>query len=328
MSEYVLYLLGAGASSQVLPVASAFAGQLDLFAKTLNVLRPRDIVGDSNVSSALLGTWGRKQQDLLNAIKWLAEESSRHISVDTFAKKLFFLNDGQNLKKLKAALSAYLVIEQSRQHVDKRYDAFFASILQFDSDKQRVFLPKHLRILTWNYDTQLEKAFYGFCKDKNRVIEEVTSNKHIYRINGCCGTHLTGQVDKSFNAVLNTTINPAWAEGINLYNAYMADPLLEPGIHFAWEDPTRKKLEDDGSNLLSQLSETADIVMIGYSFPYFNREIDDSIFKQFFHVNRVYLQYPEGVHASIKERIQKILPSHEEIIEITGTDLFYIPDDF
>jgi hypothetical protein len=108
----------------------------------------------------------------------------------------------------------------------------------------------------------------------------------------------------------------------------MDDTSLEPGIHFAWEDPTRKRLDDDGSNLLSQISEASDIVVIGYSFPYFNREIDDSIFKHFFHVNRVYLQYPEGVHASIKERVQKILPPHEEIILVTGTDLFYIPDDF
>ena len=194
MDKVFLYLLGAGASSQTLPLASEFANRLASFASDLKFAGPKEYLRAGASDDPV---WGKNRGNLFNAIDWLASESSHHFSVDTFAKKLFFRGDIQNLKKLKAALSAYLVIEQSRHHVDQRYDAFLASILDFDSNR-RVRLPEHLRILTWNYDTQLEKAFYGFCEDYDMVIEGVTFNKRIYRINGCCGTHPPGHIGDPF----------------------------------------------------------------------------------------------------------------------------------
>jgi len=295
MNNVFLYLLGAGASCQILPLASEFANRLLSFANDLKRVGPKNVYDEPSASPDD-PVWGKNRDNLFEAINWLATESIHHFSVDTFAKKLFFRGDKQNLKKLKAALSAYLVIEQSSYHVDKRYDAFLASVLELDSSR-RVSLPEHLRILTWNYDTQLEKAFYGFCENQDMVIESVTFNERIYRINGCCGTHPPGHIGDSFRAVLDTTNIPAWGAGINLYKEYMTEPSApEPEIDFAWEDPTHNRLKNVGLNLLSDVS---DIVVIGYSFPYFNREIDDLIFKQFYHVRRIYLQYPDGAHASI-----------------------------
>jgi len=320
MSRVFLYLLGAGASSQVLPLASELSKRLRSFADELKKAGPKKPRGTGDAP-----IWGDDREKLFEAINWLANESSHHFSVDTLAKKLFFRGDIQNLKKLKASLSAFLVIEQSRNHVDQRYDAFLASILKFDSNRN-VSLPEHLRILTWNYDTQLEKAFHGFCDNYDMVIRDVAFNERIYRINGRCGTQPPGHIGNAFQTILNSTNNPAWEAGINLYNEYMAEPSSpEPEINFAWEDPTHNKLKNAGLNILSDVT---DIVIIGYSFPYFNREIDDLIFKQFSHIDRIYLQYPEGVHATVEDRIKTLLPLNEEIIRITSTDLFYIPDDF
>lgn len=311
MDKVFLYLLGAGASSQALPLASQFAERLTSFANYLLDNAPHD----------------NSKKALFEALDWLAKEASHHFSVDTFAKKLYFRGDIQNLKKLKAALSSYLVIEQSIHHVDQRYDAFLASVLKFDSS-MRVSLPGHLRILTWNYDTQLEKAYYGFCDDYDKVIEGMTFNKSIFRINGCCGTHPPGHIGNSFHAALNTTGEPAWKAGIELYNQYMTDPSSPaPEINFAWEDPTHNRLKNVGLNLLSDVT---DLVVIGYSFPYFNREIDNIIFKQLDNLFRVYLQFPDGVHTTIEERIKKLLPDDikdVKIIRVLSTDLFYIPDD-
>jgi hypothetical protein len=324
MRSVFLYLFGAGASSQVLPLASEFSKRLSSFASDLKAAGPTGVYNEPNASPDD-PVWGKNRDNLYDAIDWLASESSHHYSVDTFAKKLFFRGDNQNLRKLKAALSAYLVIEQSRFHVGQRYDAFFASILEFDSSRS-IKLPEHLRIFTWNYDTQLEKAFYGFCENHDIVIKNVTFNKRIHRINGQCGTHPPGHIVDSFRAIMNLKNTPAWEAGINLYKEYMTEPSSpEPEISFAWEDLTHNKLKNAG---FSQLLDVTDIVVIGYSFPYFNREIDDLIFKQFSHIHRIYLQYPEGVHASIEDRLKNLLPLNEEIIRITSTDLFYIPDDF
>ena len=262
--------------------------------------------------------------NLEEAIWWLAEESSHHFSVDTFAKKLFLRGDRDNLKKLKAALSAYLVVEQSRHYVDKRYDAFLASILEFDENRG-IRLPQNLQIISWNYDTQWDKAFYGFCEDEKAVVKRVTFNQQFFQINGRCGTNPPGHVDPSFLAISPTNVNKAWEVGIKLYNDYLSNPSLpEPEIRFAWEEATHNRLK----NRKLKLEEISVIVVIGYSFPYFNREIDDFIFKQFHDAKRIYLQYPEGVHVSIKERVRKLLPPDTEIVQIAGTDLFYIPDEF
>jgi hypothetical protein len=324
MNNIFLYLLGAGASSQVLPLASDFASRLGSSVNDLRLAGPKNIYNEPQASPDD-PIWGNARDKLVEAIDWLAKEASHHFSVDTLAKKLFLRGDRQNLKKLKAALSAYLVIEQSLQHVDQRYDAFFASILQFDKS-QSVRLPQHLRILTWNYDTQLEKAFYGFCEDEDLVIRGITFNDQIYRINGYCGTHPPGHIGKSFRAVWDTNSDTAWEAGISLYKEYFLDPSSpEPQINFAWEDATHNSLKN---TIMKNMPELSAIVVIGYSFPYFNREVDDLIFKQFFSIRRIYLQYPDGAHASVEERVKRLLPPNTEIIRITGTDLFFIPDDF
>jgi hypothetical protein len=86
-----------------------------------------------------------------------------------FAKKLFFRQDSVNLKKLKVTLRAYLIAEQARENVDLKYDSFIASVAQFD-ENGRLPLPRPLQIPNWNYDTQLEKSFYGFCGDEDLKI--------------------------------------------------------------------------------------------------------------------------------------------------------------
>lgn len=324
MNSVFLYLLGAEASCQALPLSSNFAKRLRSFAVDLKKAGPVTMYGDPNTKPDD-PVWGKNRDTLLEAINWLSTESSHHFSVDTFAKKLFFRGDKENLKKLKAALSAFLVIEQSRHPVDQRYDAFLASVLALDENKG-IYLPEHLRIFTWNYDTQLEKAFYGFCEDDDKVLKNISINERIYRINGFCGTYPPSIFGDPFYAAIHSNDKPAWEAGINLYNECIAEPSSpDPEIKFAWEDSTNDRLKNVG---LSQLSEVSEMVVIGYSFPYFNKEIDQLIFKQFDHLDRIYLQYPKDVHESIKIRLKSFFHRDIEITDITSTDLFHIPDNF
>jgi hypothetical protein len=205
------------------------------------------------------------------------------------------------LRKLKATLSAYLIAEQAQSNVDLRYDSFLASVLEFD-DNMSIRLPQKLRILTWNYDTQLEKAFYGFCGDQDKVEQKITNNWQIRRINGCCGREFPGNTDKSFHSVWDTTPDAGWKAAINLYKEYMGKPIGLPGpdICFAWENSKTSP---------SYMEAVSVLVVIGYSFPYFNRKADDLIFKQLGNnLRRVYLQCPEDDHASVIERLKLLLP--------------------
>src|SRR5208283_3946235 len=103
-----------------------------------------------------------------------------HASVDTLAKKFYLKGDDSSLRKLKAVLSAFLIVRQERKPVEKRYDSFFASVLYRDKVTRELQIPSNIRILTWNYDTQLEKAFYGFTDDSGEVWKKVSTNNRIH----------------------------------------------------------------------------------------------------------------------------------------------------
>src|SRR5208283_5842213 len=123
-----------------------------------------------------------------------------------------------------------------------------------------------------------------------------------HRINGCCGKTPDGHCGPDFNSVWEAVDVPtAMRHGIRLFNGYLAEHNTpEADIRFAWETFTNTHLP----YVLPNLKETTSAVIIGYSFPYFNREIDKEIFNNLPKLQRVYLQYPDGVHDTIKERVR------------------------
>jgi hypothetical protein len=328
LSKTILYILGAGASCQAVPLAADLADRLLSSADKLKTINPQKSQLDPN-RSLPVDLWKETREGFVKSLEWLGSESRRHVSVDTYAKKLFFKNDRQKLNELKVVLSSYLLVEQSLNPTDKRYDAFFATVLKLDN-QQKIRLPQILRIITWNYDTQLEKAFYEFCDDADHVAEEITFNKNIYRVNGYCATEKPGHIGPAFRSVWKSK-NPvsAWEEGLRLYWRYKSEnDAIVPDIRFAWEESTKNKIAQ------VDLHEVHTVVVIGYSFPYFNQEIDDYIWTSLSdsQVNRVYLQYPDGQHASIENRVRSLIhPSKRDKIKfmlIPAAVLFCLPEEF
>jgi hypothetical protein len=328
--DILLYLLGAGASCNTLPLASDFAERLFKFSDMLTTAAEAIVEFNNGRPFSRVKQptsyplWNQPYLEFKEAIIWLAQEASHHASIDTFAKKLYFKKDSKNLKKLKVVLSAYLIGEQQTNHVDLRYDSFFASICQFDIDNL-VCLPPNLRVLTWNYDAQLEKAFYGFCEKDELVLKNITYNRsQIRRINGCCGHEFPGTIDDFISAIWDASPYSRWEAAIKLYQKYMDKDCQDtPNICFTWE-------ERISHSLLEDLNKVSIIVVIGYSFPYFNRDMDERIFQEFgVNLKKVYLQCPKDTYESVEKRLVRLLPPLEEgIIRINSTDLFYIPDEF
>jgi hypothetical protein len=321
MDSKIIYLLGAGASVNALPLANDFADKLKKFSSDLNEIKhsslPRGF-GDSDIDP------------LIEDSRWLGEEGGKHASIDTLAKKLFFKKDHINLKKLKAVVSTFLIIEQAKNNVDYRYDSFLATILAEQNGS--VILPDELEIITWNYDTQLDKAFFGFCDNEDYVIEKITLSDKITRLNGYCGTELSGHIGKYFLTIISGDPDSIISNGIELYNSYMRDNSY-PDINFAWEDSTLTKFSNQD---ISSIETASSMVIIGYSFPYFNREIDSLLLSHFPSGLKpkkpIYLQLPEKDQKSVATRIKSLispgLRDNVDIIPIIGTDQFYIPDEF
>lgn len=151
--QTLLYLFGAGASSPSLPLARDVSKRMIHWGEYLkkeakglpNELNKKDL---SDMSSELI-EWGR--------------QATLHYSVDTLAKKLFLTNKQDELWRLKAAMSAFFMIEQAASRAAPRYDSFFAAILEEPGKPPTI--PDHIWLLTWNYDRQFERAYHQYCPD-------------------------------------------------------------------------------------------------------------------------------------------------------------------
>lgn len=313
----ITYLIGAGASRDALPIVNEIPERIE---KVISLLESNDLqlsVTEKFDITNLELTKREVQINLINDLKWLLENSSNHASIDTFAKKLYIKNKDNDLNRLKSAFSVYLIIEQTINKTDKRYDAYFASILK---DNYYDF-PENLKILNWNYDFQFEKTFSEYSDQKElhsnknslNVISKFTrdrrnnNNFSIIKLNGT--TNIIGDNGISeyhYFSDFENTLSITFLEKIlRNYAALQLVTIkrLYSGLSFAWE-----RFSNDNNDIIkiaqSKTSETNVLVVIGYSFPYFNREVDRAIIGNMKHLSKVYFQSPDA--ETIKERFLSI----------------------
>lgn len=324
----ITYLFGAGASCEALPIVNQIPERLDGLIARLKqnefVFSNQETYNEVDKSKIL--------ELIVEDLRWLRDSTENHASIDTLAKKLYLKEKYNDLNKLKSALSIFLVIEQIINPADKRYDAFFASILNEHYSE----LPENIRILNWNYDSQFEKSYAEYTDspewDQNRTSLRVTTKRSTRR------PRATG-----FNIVkLNGSHNVIGDSGHSIYefcptgkgyNKQIMDSILKTymdlnkslnrlysGISFAWE-----KEENIIEFAKEQTNDTEILVVIGYSFPYFNRNVDRAIIKNMKKLTKVYFQSPES--SALKERFATIRTDVKELVSISDVKQFYLPDE-
>ncbi|MEO1032255.1 MAG: hypothetical protein AAFX55_12660 [Bacteroidota bacterium] len=360
----ITYLLGAGASYNALPVVEQIPESLSLFANQFKIKSLEWLIENdqrSRISERyLLDITDSKEQkqkfeeisQFYKNIVWLKDESEKHTSIDTFAKKLYLKEDFPNLKKLKFLLSCFFIYLQRKDTgLDKRYDSFFASILDDINT-----LPGAIKILTWNYDSQLEIAFKNFsdypldvCKSILKCQSKSLSNRYkdldpgsfgIYKINGTTDVNFGRNNEKPFITDLDINDNKL-IEKFLFGNNSLESNNLDFTLSFAWENHN-----DSFFNKISNsIQNTEVLVIIGYSFPFFNRKVDEFILNSMPNLKKIYVQDP--YHADdIIEKIKGLKTwkktfyykgssgpevSTKEVIDFipkTFKDQFFIPIEF
>lgn len=337
MDKIITYIFGAGASRNALPIVNEMPNRIKRLIERLesDELQLDDNTSYTDLSIRELKTKREYQLEMIESLKWMMEASRNHASVDTFAKKLFIKKKFKELIRLKIALSVFFICEQALNKVDYRYDAFFASLIN-DINK----LPDNVRILSWNYDHQFELAFSEYTEQN-----EISSNQRwlrvhlkyctynnfknnstgfrIFKLNGTAGLYssyysrrvyifpdnLKDPVDKIF--VDNVTKNFVIGTYVN---------HMFPTLSFAWENELEEgnKVENIVSKAIENIKETYSLVVIGYSFPFFNREIDRKIIGSMTKLKRVYFQAPDA--EILKERFEAIRDN------LSGIDLLIKED--
>lgn len=239
-------------------------------------------------------------------------------------------------------------IRSLSKKVDNRYDVFLATLLQKSSKNNTLELPREVNIISWNYDYQLELAFMDYSINPNYrqsneslKIYPTTDSKmaiapKFIKLNGTAGylerhsfdihnpkkndfIHIRGESD-SYETTHRLT------DFLIGYSEFMKNPksTVSPFLNFAWEKNNNKISQSAFEYAKKIMSETEIVVIIGYSFPNFNRIIDKEIFKAGINsFTHIYYQAPDADR--LKERLRYVYPKTVESTSITEVDQFFIP---
>lgn len=352
----VTYLLGAGASYNALPVVDELTDAIKVTRAILTKIKGRQntkynyssIINEAEYYGALTLA--------IENLEQLIHGCEDHISIDTYLKMLF-LTKNKDYEKMKSTMvlffqlydclhediSTYNNEVKQTDKLDKRYDAFFASIL----DGSYKNLPENIKIISWNYDNQIEKAYQKYLDHSNETevaskVLNIYSKSHkvkptdikcfsIVKVNG------TASYFNNEGRLLIVQNSDIHYEKINQFKTTLGtyletltvDKTLTPAISFAWDN-----LEETHRMLKTTKTATKDthyLVIVGYSFPFFNRRFDYEIIRNMTNLKRIYIQDPNP--EEIKDRVLAIKPeftregNHLSITLIKNTKQFHLPDE-
>lgn len=344
----VTYYLGAGASFYSMPLLNGIEERLKIYEDYIFHLCKNE------PSSTQVENYLKELKNLILNIK-------QSTSIDNYANELFNNNNIPELNKLKHITSGFFVFEQLKKEnplltqetepafglssvyksypkeidklvtnqFDKRYRTFFNNFFDPTTDS----LPSNINIISWNYDVQIEGSY---CRAQNCSLDlaqkklninpspsyrESNSKSEIIKLNGTAGLFLndTGIYENQINN-FNEGLNKFISNHIKLLN----NPSYTHALSFAFEhknefDNRKKKAKEIITN--SEI-----LVIIGYSFPRMNNEIDKYILSELSNLSHIYLQVPQSDFRKIQRNISRFdsdLAEGVELIDDLGE--FFIP---
>jgi hypothetical protein len=252
----------------------------------------------------------------------LRDQVILHASIDTYAKKLFITKKRREYEILKVVLSSLFVYLQFQIPTDYRYDAFFASILGNDS----LDFNNDVRIISWNYDFQVEMAFSQFSMNKDlkenqtflnvfpdgMALSDYSERFSIFKINGT-----TAFINKPFHLHSDDLVknfdpidkNELLRLCIWYYIAAIErDDIAKSTLSFAWESFDKGEFGNVIKTACQTVDGTTALVVIGYSFPYFNRRVDKLLLAHILKnpAAKIYIQ--DLNPKNIIEKLNSVLP--------------------
>ncbi len=330
----VTYLFGAGASCKALPMVNQMPERIRKMEELLSEKFPlKDDEFFPQIEHSL--SQFHYQSQLIDDMHWLHNTVRGYASVDTFAKKLFITNSIPELVKLKKALTIYLLLEQLLNPADPRYDTFFASIIERHASQ----LPKNVRIVSWNYDQQFEKAFsqyslYPAISTNQDLLNVVTKHDAdpktlgdrftLFKINGSASAindHPKRHLEV-FREVQHELTLQSVQDLVGIYAIMEKWRNNWFALSFAWEGMESKFLE----GVRTQVEKTDILVIIGYSMPYFNRDIDRLLLNDM-KPQKVYIQSPQAGMVEARYRATMKDSITIQVIPYPDIEQFLLPNE-
>ncbi|HBD95745.1 MAG: hypothetical protein A2096_12655 [Spirochaetes bacterium GWF1_41_5] len=323
-----------GASAKAVPTVEKFPEFLENFSKDIEkktIFSIEKFLNENTVYKLRPEETRKKIQcDIDDILKNL---TNGFRTIDTYAKFLY-LTDNEKYHTVKSILNISLLINHFRSSIDNRYFSFLTTLLEKESNKLQF---KHdIHIITWNYDLQWE-----FALMKLRGIQSLTDIENylgtdndaefhlpLYRLNGKIGYQMSGETPMPILEEIDFENDPLanYNERILRFYLNTHNNSAKSYFQFAWEDNKER------AQACKRLAETDILIVIGYSFPDFNREIDRQLFKAFLpnlpgKQKTLVIQNTEKNIKNVKERCENIMDrvvGLSNYIESTDEDQFHL----
>ena len=288
-------------------------------------------------------------KNVCHKLSLLKQACASYPTIDTLAKQLFVTGrsfdvsptDRISYDDLKRYLTTALLMLQNEKKRDLRYDGFIASLI----DQQKHF--PEMTILSWNYDVQFEMAYSGYFTTE-RYIPSLWKELNVFnkkyptefnvdapfamvKLNGTALFTDASKNEWEVNGKKVNNITDCFYGGHNHTPYQYGYEYLNRGnyeniLSYAWEEESLHIMRDIIRN---RVVDTRELVVIGYSFPYVNNELDTFILVNMPKLNKIVIQ--DEHFEDIKERVEGILAQTRRNVKIVpkkSLQQFYIPNRF
>ncbi len=343
-SKNIVYLLGAGASFNSIPILNHFGEAMVSVAKaaygTIDKSKFPKISDEINANSVvnLINKWGARSLD--------------YDTVDTLAFALAKNNKMVDLSELKLAVNLFLTLWQETDNeelksrnfphiVDRRYMSLLKSLLKVNNGVWSMF--PNIHFVSWNYDLQLQKAFSRFCMGniepyeihkylKFRITDK-PDDLNIYHLNGYSGHHMRGSSTENvreipfFSTIESSDFGYVLDQLAIVYNAYkLGNVNINNHLKYAFEPDSLKSGIIQGAQ--KHFREADAVVVIGYSFPEFNHSIDNLLFSNLKIKDKINIYFQTPDFDKYYNRLKRLADYENMIIhKHVHVDQFITPND-
>jgi hypothetical protein len=333
----VTYYLGAGASAEKLPTYANFKAKVEEFKKVL----PVDVNLFKNKANI------ENFNQLKQTTEWVFNELENHKTPDTLAKKLFHKGSSDKLDELKVFLILFFSHLQRNSKTDLRYDSFIASILK---PTHGFNFYENFNIISWNYDLQFEYTYSKYHEEGlNHTFHDINISPNIFanvtipkrkkeefsivHLNGIANTFFLN--DGTKDSFLDNHVEYVEKFCEEYYKLrYQRSSAGKQYLNYAWETKSSgsHKQKERIDEAIDIAQKTDILVIIGYSFPIFNDEIDNQIIGEMTKLEKVYVQ---DDNRNLRDRlVQTVFNNHQSKIQpdkiewIEDTKSFLLPPEW
>lgn len=339
----ITYLFGAGASAKAMPTISDIKNRI---TEIIKLLEKNHFNAKDNIPSKSAPGYSYKElhdfliNDFHSFIKsW--EDFNMDISIDGFMRHQFdntvhWYENNSDYQLYKKIIAAYFSIEQISNdkktddkyihYIDDRYIHFLQNIIE--SGK----IPNSIKILTWNYDLQIELAFMKAYPSRVRTIDDARDELKIYSQKTL--PSLPEFVKPTSIFKLNGT-----ACHFDRSNMRYIDNFWDPNdksIHkildnwrnknecllsYSWEEHNGLFVK----TITRNTEDTENLIVIGYSFPIENIVYDSEIINNMEMLKHIYIQeLSKDRFEQVEKTLRLFLRNSDIIISFHPSDKFLI----